>query len=152
MVNNGTSALFSAGVFFLFALYFVVIIGSLVMMIVAVVDIVKRPDWQWRLAGQEKVLWLLLVILVNILAVPALIYWFVIRKKLIAVEQAGAAGHLGPGHMTYTGWEPSPPAPYLRPWSPPAGWHVDPSGQHQLRWWDGVRWSGHTHDDVSPAP
>lgn len=152
MVDNGSSALFSAGVFFLFALYFVVIIGSLVMLIVALVDIVKRPDWQWRLAGQEKVLWLLLVILVNILAVPALIYWFVIRKKLIAVEQAGAAGRLGPGHMTYTGWEPSPPSPYLRPWLPPAGWHVDPSGQHQLRWWDGTRWSDHTHDDGSTAP
>jgi hypothetical protein len=148
MVGDGSSAgLFGAGVFFLFALYFVVIIGSLVMLIVALVDIVKRPDWQWKLAGQEKVLWILLVILVNVLAIPALIYWFVIRKKLIAVEQAGASGHFGPGHMTYAGWEPTPPGT----WMSPAGWHPDPSGQHRSRWWDGVRWSEHTHDGEAPT-
>ncbi len=27
----------------------------------------------------------------------------------------------------------------------PAGWHPDPSGRHQHRWWDGQRWT----DDVS---
>lgn len=25
----------------------------------------------------------------------------------------------------------------------PAGWHPDPSGRHQLRWWDGSRWTEH---------
>lgn len=100
-------------------LWFAIIIGSLVMMIVALVDIVRRPDWQWKMAGQEKVLWLLLVILVNFLAIPSLIYWFNIRKKLKTVEDRAASGHYGPGHMTYSGWEPVP-FPFR---SPTQAWH-----------------------------
>jgi hypothetical protein len=26
---------------------------------------------------------------------------------------------------------------------PPAGWHPDPSGKYQHRWWDGQRWTAH---------
>lgn len=124
--------------------------GSLVMLVVALVDIVRRPEWQWKLAGQEKVLWLLLVILVNILAIPSLIYWFSIRKKLVAVEQAAAAGQFGPGQMTYAGWAPVPPNPY--PGMVPPGWHPDPSGQQQWRWWDGTRWTDHTWSEPPPPP
>ena len=149
-MSDGSSWVFSAAVFVLLALSFLVIIGSLVMVIVALVDMVRRPDWQWRLAGQEKVLWILLLVLVNVLAIPALIYWFVIRKKLIAVEQAAASGRWGPGPMTYQGWVPAPPGPHPGAWTPPAGWHVDPSGQHRLRWWDGAQWSGFTHDEAPP--
>ncbi|MCI2239799.1 RDD family protein [Paenibacillus sp. TRM 82003] len=29
--------------------------------------------------------------------------------------------------------------------STPAGWYPDPSHQAQLRWWDGERWTEHTH-------
>ena len=102
----------------LIIVWFVIVIGSLVMFIVAIVDIVKRPDWQWKLSGQEKILWLLVVILVNILAIPALIYWFNIRKKLIAVEAAAIAGQYGPGHMTVSGWVPGLAAPLLfKAWS-----------------------------------
>jgi len=85
-----------AGIAVLVVLYLAVIVGSLVMLIVAPVAIVRRPAWQWKLADQEKVLWLLLVILVNLFAVPSLISWFRIRPKLIAVERAAADGaHLG---------------------------------------------------------
>lgn len=143
------SAAFGAGFFALFILYVVIILGSLVMLIVALVDIVRRPEWQWKLAGQEKVLWLLLVILVNVLAIPALIYWFSIRKKLIAVERAAVTGRYGPGHMTYAGWEPGPPAAPPPAMTPP-GWHPDPSGRSRLRWWDGTRWSDHTWNDDQP--
>jgi hypothetical protein len=142
---DGSSA-FGAGLVVFFILWGVVAIGSLVFFIVALVDIIRRPDWQWKLAGQEKIVWLLLVILVNFLAIPALIYWFSIRKKLMAVEQAAASGQYGPGHVTYSGWEPTPPP------VPPPGWHPDPAGQSQLRWWDGTRWSEHTWDDRTPAP
>lgn len=131
--------------FFVFILYFMVGIGSLVMFIVALVDIVKRPDWQWRLAGREKISWLLLVILVNFFAVTSLIYWFNIRKRLMAVEAAAMAGHYGPGQITYSGWEPGPP-----PMAPP-GWHPDPSGQYQLRWWDGARWTEYAWSGDVPA-
>jgi hypothetical protein len=132
-------------------LYLVVIIASLVMLIVALVDIARRPEWQWKLAGQEKVLWLLLVILVNVLAIPALIYWFNIRKKLIAVEKAAAAGYYGPGHLTYGGWEPVPPTRAHYAGAAPPGWHPDPSGQYQFRWWDGTQWSDHTWNDHTPS-
>jgi len=135
-----------SGFVVLFIAYGVVAVGSLVMLIVALVDIIRRPDWQWKLAGQEKVLWILLVILVNFLAIPSLIYWFSIRKKLIAVERAAASGVYGPGHVTYSGWEPTPP-----PMAPP-GWHRDPSAQHGLRWWDGTRWSEYTWNGDTPAP
>ncbi len=140
-----SSPAFGAGLIVLFVVYGVVILGTLVMFVVALVDIVKRPDWQWKLAGQEKVVWILLVILVNFLAILPLVYWFNIRKKLIAVERAAASGQYGPGHMTYSGWEPTPPP------MPPPGWHPDPSGQNQFRWWDGTRWSQHTWNEGAPT-
>lgn len=36
-----------------------------------------------------------------------------------------------------------PPPP---PGSNPARWAPDPSGEYRLRWWDGERWTDHTHD------
>ena len=42
---------------------------TVVRMIVALVDIVRRPEWEWEIAGHEETLWLLLVILVNFLAI-----------------------------------------------------------------------------------
>lgn len=32
----------------------------------------------------------------------------------------------------------------------PAGWHPDPHGAPQLRWWDGTNWTDHTHP-LTPA-
>jgi hypothetical protein len=133
-----------------FIIWFAIAIGSLVLMIVALVDIARRPDWQWKLAGQEKILWLLLVILVNLLAIPSLIYWFNIRKKLQAVEAAAANGQYGPGHMTYAGWEPFPAALPISAMAP-AGWYPDAAGQARLRWWDGAQWTNHTSDGGPPS-
>jgi uncharacterized protein YxjI len=39
-----------------------------------------------------------------------------------------------------------PEAPYDAPTAPPehpAGWHPDPFGRHESRWWDGSRWTEH---------
>jgi len=137
------SAWFGLGIGFFFLFWAVLALVPLALLVVALVDIVRRPDWQWKLAGQEKILWLLLVILVNFLAIPSLIYWFTIRPKLMAVEQAAASGQLGPGRVTFSGWEPSFP-PGFQPGVAPAGWHPDPSGASQFRWWDGVRWTEQT--------
>lgn len=30
---------------------------------------------------------------------------------------------------------------------PPAAWHPDPSGMHQLRYWDGMQWTQHVSDN-----
>src|ERR1700728_1679181 len=116
-IANGTGLGIGLAIFFVI-LVVGISVGSLVFFIIAIIDIAKRPDWQWKMAGQEKILWLLLVILINFLAIPSLIYWFSIRKKLQAVEAAAADGRYGPGHMTYAGWEPFPtplPNPTLAP-------------------------------------
>jgi len=158
MMATAGDAAAGVGIALLVGAYIVVIFGSLAFMIVALVDIVRRPDWQWKLAGQEKVLWIILVLVVNFLAIPSFIYWFSIRKKLLAVESAAAAGAYGPGRMGFSGWEPAP-APTWGPTGPggvapvapaPPAWLPDPSGQHLLRWWDGLRWTEHVHDATGP--
>lgn len=30
--------------------------------------------------------------------------------------------------------------------APPAAWHPDPTGRHELRWWDGAAWTAHVGD------
>lgn len=150
MAEVSSSAGLGIGIAILILIWFVVIIGSLVMTIVALVDIVRRAEWQWKLAGQEKILWLILVILVNFLAIPSLIYWFNIRNKLIAVAEAAASGAYGPGHMTFAGWEPIP-IPITYPGMAPAGWYADATGHGQLRWWDGAQWTEHISTGTPPA-
>ncbi len=145
--SNAPPAGFFVGFAILWGSLLLVSISSLVFAIVCIVDIARRPDWQWRLAGQEKVLWLLLVILINFMCLPwviSLIYWFAIRRKLVAVERTAGAGQYGPGFMTVSGWVPGVAAAH---WGPP-GWFPDPGGRPNLRYWDGARWTEHT----SPNP
>jgi hypothetical protein len=149
MVLTADNTSIPAGFVVFLAIFFIVGIGSLVMFIVALVDMVKRPDWEWKLAGQEKILWILLVVLVNFLAIPSLIYWFSIRNKLIAVREAAQRGAFGPGRMTYAGWEPNL-APIAYAGAAPAGWYPDAAAPGLFRWWDGVRWSEHTWNPQSP--
>lgn len=138
---------FAAGGIALFVVLIAVVgIGSLVLWIVSLVDMVKRPDWQWKLAGQDKTLWIVLVILVNAFAVVSLIYWFNIRHRLIAVEQAAAAGQFGPGYTTPAGWQPGPIPGMPYTGAAPPSWQPDPSGQHRLRWWDGTKWTDQVTD------
>ncbi len=145
IANGGATLLFVAFII----LWVVLILGSIALFIIVLVDIVRRPDWQWKIARQEKTLWLLLVILVNFLGIPSLIYWFTIRPKLIVVEKAAAAGHFGPGHLTYAGWEPNPSPLVGSPASP--SWQPDPSGHHRWRWWDGRQWTGHVNDGTDDS-
>ncbi|HVA06659.1 MAG TPA: DUF2510 domain-containing protein [Acidimicrobiales bacterium] len=149
MTATAGNAAFGVGIAALIIVWLVIVVGSVVSMVVALIDIVRRPEWQWKLARQEKVLWLLLVILINFLAIPALIYWFNIRKKLLAVEHAAARGEYGPGHFTYAGWEPGPPPnPYVG--LTPPGWYPDGSGQNGGRWWDGTQWTEHVQSAATP--
>lgn len=146
---SAVNAALPLGFFVFFAILFAVGIASFVLFVVALVDMVKRPDWEWKLAGQEKVLWILLVVLVNFLAIPALIYWFNVRMKLIAVREAAQRGAYGPGHMTYGGWEPNL-GPVAYAGAAPPGWYPDAAVPGLFRWWDGTRWSEHTWSAQSP--
>lgn len=147
----------AGGFFLFFLLFFGLGVLGMVMTIVAVIDMAKRPEWQWKIAGQEKVLWIVLAVVINAFAIVSLIYWFNIRNKLLAIEQAAAEGRLGPGFMTIGGWQPGP---FAQPQPPPAPapgyvgaqWFPDPSGEHRLRWWDGNRWTDHVLDDNQPPP
>lgn len=38
------------------------------------------------------------------------------------------------------------PAPQPSPTTAPAGWVTDPSGRHELRYWDGTAWTSHVSD------
>jgi hypothetical protein len=42
-----------------------------------------------------------------------------------------------PNHPQSGGWPPTPPE---------SGWHTDPTGRHQHRYWDGVQWTDHVAD------
>jgi hypothetical protein len=48
-----------------------------------------------------------------------------------------------------TGQQPRAPAAKARPWEQravPAGWFADPGRRHELRFWDGQRWTEHVFD------
>jgi hypothetical protein len=46
---------------------------------------------------------------------------------------------------------PTPPAPLPSAPLPPAQWYADPTGRHQLRYWDGTRWTPNVADDGRTA-
>jgi uncharacterized membrane protein YhaH (DUF805 family) len=54
---------------------------------------------------------------------------------------AGAAGYTTDGPAT-AGDAPTAPAA-----SPAAGWYPDPTGRHQVRYWDAARWTEHVSDN-----
>lgn len=60
---------------------------SLALTVFGIVDIVRQPDAAWKASGQNKVLWIVLVILLGLIGF--LVYWFAIRPKVVAA--AGAA-------------------------------------------------------------
>ena len=166
---------------------------ALVFAVFVIVDMARRPNWQWERAGSSKTLWLVLevvlVLLTGILAIVwGILYLAITRPKLVAVEQQGqgppgwsggwpgtgtATSYPGTGAPSYPGTgAPSYPGagapgaappypgasaqPAPAPSAPPFGWYPDPSGRHQLRYWDGTRWTEHVSDgderDTDPLP
>ncbi len=138
---DAAGAGFVAGFVALYAVLLVASIGGLVFTIFAIVDAARRPDWQFKLGGHDKVLWIILCIVLG--WITSLIYWFAIRPSLVAVERAAAAGAYGPGQWVFGQWQPVvAPVP-----AHPAGWYPDPGGRHRLRYWDGFTWTIRVWDD-----
>ncbi len=86
---------------------------SWVLWILAIVELVRLPEGQFRAAGTEKTTWIVVVAVLHILGA---VIWFAAKRSAVK-----AAVPLAP-----SGWYPDP--------EPGAG---------GLRWWDGVGWSGH---------
>jgi hypothetical protein len=70
-----------------------------------------------------------------------------LRPENARLQQWLASASGAPVHVAYSSGHTNAPAP------PPA-WHPDPTGRHQVRLWDGVRWSDQVSDDgiVSTDP
>ena len=102
----------------------------------ALVDSIVRPDWAYTQARSSKVLWILLNVFLGLLA--SVIYLIAIRPKVIAAQRQGS---------------------YIPSWpsqTPGAAWFPDPTGRHELRYWNGFAWTdsvsdrGYTaHDPIS---
>lgn len=97
-------------------------IAGIVFWIMSIVEIARIPDDQFRAAGSEKIAWVLIVVLAQIIG--ALVWRFVKRKDVLAAAGHGAAA--------------------------PAGWYPEPDGG-AMRWWDGYRWTEHQQPQPPPA-
>ncbi len=101
---------------FVFLAFFGFWAAMLVFWIFALVDVVRIPEQQFRVAGTEKTVWVLIVVLAQIIG--ALVWWFAKRRDVRAAA----------------GWIPPPPP----------GWYPE-QGSGTLRWWDGMQWTAFRH-------
>ena len=98
-------------------------LASLVFAIYVIVDMANRPGWQWRAAGSNKALWMVLeiVLLIGLLSIiVGIIYLAVVRPRLQAVARHGGTGPWagGPGQGP---WGGQPGQPYPGPGQPYPG-------------------------------
>jgi hypothetical protein len=120
----------------------------------------------WSLFGNWIKWWFLMLITLGIYSfwvVPRLIRWAVEHTEfdpntptVTAPRPAMAAAAPAPlpqapepnlGSPDAMPVVPEPPADAVPPVSAmPAGWHPDPRGTHEMRWWDGAAWSSNVSD------
>lgn len=74
-------------VFVVFFLLFAVV--PIVLLVLAIVDLARRPAWQWSAAEQNQIVWVLVILLIACLG--PIIYFVVARPRLEAV--AGGDTH-----------------------------------------------------------
>lgn len=118
-------------VFGVFLLWMVIWVGGFALWIWAIVDVARTPDHAFGMTGREKVNWILVVVLVQIIG--ALIWRFSSARDQI---KAAAAAN-----------------PYAPPMlGPPPGWYPDPSGAPGAVWWDGRTWTGFRQGPPSGSP
>ena len=115
------------------------VVGPIVS-IVAIVDAAQRPAWAYQQAGFDKVLWVTLaatgIVLSWLGVIAAVAYLTGVRGKVSTAERAPMLV------------SPPPPTPSIAPAElrRPPEWLPDPTRRHELRWWDGARWTEHVSD------
>ena len=127
-----------------------------------------RTPWGWPSAvwGIVGFLSLLLCVILMVLASWSTKRRVQSRRQSPSMSYGSRQGMGGPGGYGYSpsyGASPGypqqmatqlppvyPPRPAAQTsadtTSPPAGWHGDPSGRHELRYWDGSQWTENVSD------
>ena len=106
------------------ALFLIIVafwIAALVFWVMKIIEVARIPEAQYRAAGTDKTLWILVVVLAQLIG--ALIWQFAKRSDVLAV-----AGRVP---------------------NPPPGWYADGTGG--MRWWDGLMWSEQRHVPPPPS-
>jgi len=118
----------------------------LVLGIWTAVDAGSQPEWAFTRAGTTKTLWIVLPLVsmfaCGLVAIVVGIVWFSSTKPRVLAAASAGAGPVPDGPPGAVPSVPPPTSPVT-----PARWAPDPRGRHELRYWDGQRWT----DDVSDS-
>lgn len=128
------------GLFFL--VLFGALIAALVFWIMKIVEVAQIPEPQYRAAGTDKTVWVLVVVLVG--WIGALIWQFAKRDDVLRarglVPPPGAHGR-APAWGPAPGWGQPAGSALPAPPTTPAGWYPEP-GTGWFAYWDGYQWTG----------
>ena len=101
---------------------------SLAFAVFVLVDMARRPSWQWQQARSNKTTWIVLEVLLLVLFGPlaivvGVLYFVIARPRLLAAERQGPVppGWSGGGQWPQTGWPPQG-GPGWPSGTPPPGW------------------------------